>query len=99
MPHLKWTDNSIRGVQKVYRFLAQYDLEAAKAAVRTIKGKADILKKQPRAGRPTDDLDLDHRELVIPFGASGYVLIYEVYEDYILILAVKHQKEAGYELN
>ncbi|MDL2226631.1 type II toxin-antitoxin system RelE/ParE family toxin [Deltaproteobacteria bacterium OttesenSCG-928-M10] len=96
MPHLKWTENSLRGVQKVYRFLAQYDLEAAKAAVKTIQNKAAILKRHPEAGRPADDLDPEHRELVIPFGASGYVLIYEVHQDYILVLAVKHQKEAGY---
>ena len=96
MPHLKWTENSLRGVQKVYRFLAQYDPEAAQAAVKTIQNKAAILKRQPGAGRPADDLDPEHRELVIPFGASGYVLVYEVQQDYILVLAVKHQKEAGY---
>jgi len=96
MPHLKWTENSLRGVQKVYRFLARYDLEAAQAAVKAIQSKASRLVKQPGIGRPADDLDPEHRELVIPFGASGYVLIYEVHQDYILILAVKHQKEAGY---
>jgi len=38
----------------------------------------------------------DHRELLIPFGGSGYALFYEVIGGNVLILAVKHQKEAGY---
>ena len=96
MPHLKWTPNALRGVQKAYRFLAEHDKEAARAAAKTIKDQSLVLEKFPNAGRPADDLEPEHRELVIPFGASGYVLVYEVVEEYILILAVKHQKEAGY---
>lgn len=96
MPRLKWTDNALRGVQKAYRFLAEYDTGAAKAAAKAIKKQAAILKKHPEAGRPADDLDPEHRELVIPFGASGYMLIYEELPEYVLILAVKHQREAGY---
>jgi hypothetical protein len=41
-------------------------------------------------------LDPEHRELLIPFGVTGYVLVYEVYAERILVLAVRHQKEAGY---
>ena len=50
---------------------------------------------QMPAGRPMT-LDPEHRELLIPFGASGYVLVYGVYDDTILVLSVRHQKEAGY---
>lgn len=96
MPHLKWTGNALRGVQNAYRFLAEYDTEVAKAAVRAIRAQSLILAQFPEAGRPADDLEPEHRELIIPFGASGYVLIYEVIADHVLILAVKHQKEAGY---
>lgn len=96
MPRLKWSENAQRGVQKAYRFLAEYDTDAAKAAAKAIKKQAAILKKHPEAGRPTDDLDPEHRELIISFGASGYVLVYEVIDEYVLILAVKHQKDAGY---
>ena len=34
--------------------------------------------------------------LVALLGISGYVLIYEVQQEYVLILAVKHQREAQY---
>ncbi len=48
------------------------------------------------AGRPADDLEPDHRELLIPFGGSGYAVFYEVQGEEVLILALKHQREAGY---
>lgn len=96
MPRLTWSDNALRGIQKVYRFLADKDMDAAKAAAKAIKKEAGILAKFPEAGRPADDLDPEHRELLIPFGGSGYVLVYEVYPEYVLVLAVKHQKEVGY---
>ena len=48
-------------------------------------------------GRPFDDLPL-LRELVIPFGDSGYVALYryEQKDDSVFVLAFRHQKEAGY---
>ncbi len=46
--------------------------------------------------RPADDLEPDHRELLIPFGGSGYAVFYEVQGEEVLILALKHQREAGY---
>jgi hypothetical protein len=38
------------------------------------------------------------RELVIPFGGSGYVALYrhEPADDAVYVLAFRHQKEAGF---
>jgi hypothetical protein len=38
------------------------------------------------------------RELLIPFGDSGYVALYryDSEEDAVYVLAFRHQKEAGY---
>lgn len=98
MPHVKlvWSPYALLGVQRAYRFLAEKDIGAAKAAAGTIRNQAALLEKFPSAGRPVDDLDPEHRELLIPFGVTGYVLVYEVYAEMILVLAVRHQKEAGY---
>lgn len=98
MPHLKlvWLPSALQGVQRAYRFLAEKDRDVAQAAVVTIRKHAAILRKFPNAGRPTEDLDPEHRELLIPFGVAGYVLIYEVHAEIILVLALRHQKEAGY---
>lgn len=98
MPRLeiKWTENALFGVQCAYRFLAEKDKSAERLAVGAIRKHVEVLHRYPNAGRPAQDLEPEHRELLIPFGASGYVLVYEVYADTVLILAVRHQKEAGY---
>lgn len=98
MPRLKlvWSPDALLGVQRAYRFLAEKNREAAQAAAGAIRKHAAILRTFPNAGRPAEDLDPEHRELLIPFGASGYVLVYEVHAEVILVLAVRHQKEAGY---
>lgn len=36
------------------------------------------------------------REWLIPFGDSGYVVLYRRDGDPAVVLAVKHQREAGY---
>ncbi len=47
-------------------------------------------------GRLIDDLPEDYREWPIGFGDSGYVARYRIDDDAVTILAVRHQKEAGY---
>lgn len=91
-----WSPNALLGVQRAYRFLAAKDADAARAAVGAIRKQAAILTRYPAAGRPADDLEPEHRELLIPFGVSGYVLVYEVHAETIVVLAVRHQREAGY---
>jgi len=84
------------GLVRVHAFLAEIDLGAAQQALDAIEAGADMLEQFPNAGRSADGLELDHRELLIPFGGSGYALFYEVVGNTVFILAVKHQKEAGY---
>ena len=91
-----WTENASKAVEKVYLFLAEKNDDAARAAVAAIREKALLLEKFPNAGRPADDFEPEYRELVIPFGGAGYVLVYEVIGDMVYILALKHQSEAGY---
>ncbi|MFO8127275.1 type II toxin-antitoxin system RelE/ParE family toxin, partial [Yoonia sp.] len=50
----------------------------------------------PRLGRMVDDLPEEYREWLIDFGDSGYVVRYRVDEAAVTILAIRHQKEAGY---
>lgn len=36
------------------------------------------------------------RELIIPFGGSGYILVFEIIGDDIVVGAVRHQREEDY---
>lgn len=97
MPYIiRWTANALAGLVRVHAFLAEADAIAAQKALDAIEAATDVLEQFPHVGRPTDDLEPDHRELLIPFGASGYALFYEVLGEDVLILALKHQREAGY---
>jgi hypothetical protein len=51
----------------------------------------------PEIGRPSPNRP-ELRELLIPFGGSGYVALYrfEISDDAVYILAFRHQKEAGW---
>ena len=47
-------------------------------------------------GRSAENLPERFRELVIPFGDGGYLARYELVGEAVVIVAVRHQSEAGY---
>ena len=97
MPHLIWTPNALVDVQRLYRWLLPKDADAAKRAAATIRAGVKILAQTPRIGRPVEDMDPEYREKLIDFGNSGYVALYRLDGETVAILAVRHQKEAGYQ--
>lgn len=97
MPYIvSWTENAGQGLERAYLFLVEKSEDAAVAAIKAIREKALLLEQFPNAGRPAENFEPEYRELLIPFGGAGYVLVYEVIGDNVYILALKHQKEAGY---
>lgn len=96
MSRLIWTPEASADIERAYLFLAEKNEEAAIKALETIGAGSLLLENFPEAGRPAEDLEPEHRELLIPFGASGYLLLYRIENTLVYILAVRHQKEAGY---
>ncbi len=96
MPRLIWTPPALTDVQRLYRFLATKDEAAARRAIKAIRAGVKILAHQPEAGRPTENMDPTFREWPIDFGGSGYIALYRFDGEIAAILAVRHQKEAGY---
>jgi len=84
-------------MQRVYRFLRSKDADAARRAVKAIRESVEILSHQPRVGRPVEDMDISFREWPIEFGGSGYIVLYNFDGEAAAILALRHQKEAGYD--
>lgn len=93
MPRLIWTPPALTDVQRLYRFLAPRDADAAQGAVKAIRTGVRILTHQPHIGRPVEDMEPEFREWLIDFGTSGYVVLYRFDGENIAILAVRHQKE------
>ena len=96
MSRLIWSPSALLDVQRLYRFLAPKNSEAAKRAVQAIRQGVKILEQQPGLGRPVEDMDDEFRDWIIDFSDSGYVARYRVDQQSITILAVRHQKEIGF---
>lgn len=96
MLRLIWSPAALLDVQRLYRFLAPKNLDAAKRAVKAIRQGVNVLAQQPGMGRPVEDMDDEFRDWIIDFGDSGYVARYRFNEHLVTVLAVRHQKEVGF---
>ncbi len=63
--------------------------------VELISEAVQILENHPWVGRSVEQ---GMRELIISRGQTGYVALYsyEAEHDAVLVLAIRHQREAGY---
>jgi plasmid stabilization system protein ParE len=76
--------------------LAHGDFDLPRRAVAAIRREFRILETNPFTCRiaETDRLE---RELVIPFGASGYVVLFRILsEREVVVAAIRHQREDDY---
>ncbi|MHB1290585.1 MAG: type II toxin-antitoxin system RelE/ParE family toxin [Sulfuricella sp.] len=98
MPHVRLSVRAQSDLSQLHAFLFEKDASAAKRAVLAIREALMPLKHSPMIGRPVEDHD-DLRELVIDFGASGYLAMYRFERtlDAVTILAIKHQREDDYK--
>ena len=95
MSRLIWSPAALLDVQRLYRFLALKNIDAAKRAVTAMRQGVRVLGQQPGIGRPIDEMPDEFREWIIDFGESGYVVRYRLDSNGVTILAVRHQKEVG----
>ena len=81
-------------LERVREFLDIDNPEAAKRALRVIFAALDRLEDFPDLGRPTEDADI--RQIVIRFGAAGYIVRYTVLPENggVLVLRLWHGREA-----
>ena len=96
MPRLIWSPQALLDVQRLYRFLAARNIDAARRAIKALRHGVKVLEHQAAIGRPIEDMPEEFREWLIDFGDSGYVARYRVESNVVVILAVRHQKEVGY---
>ena len=96
MPRLIWSPQALLDVQRLYRFLAANNPDAARRAIKALRHGVKVLEHQAAIGRPIEDMPEEFREWLIDFGDSGYVARYRVESNVAVILAVRHQKEVGY---
>lgn len=97
MPRLIYTKEAREDFIRAYQFLLTKNAVAAGKAKQAILDTINRLPAMPMAHRPVS-LHPHQRDLMIPFGSSGYIVRYR-YEHGgdIIILRMWHQREAGFE--
>jgi plasmid stabilization system protein ParE len=92
---LSYSSQAQFDLERLADFLLESDPVAALDTVDLIEEAVTVLKRHPQIGRPVES---DLRELIISRGRTGYVALYSVEDahDAMLILAIRHQREAGY---
>jgi len=90
---IRFSPDAALDIERVREFLDINNPEAAKRALRTIFAALDRVAEFADLGRPTEDADI--RQVVIPFGAAGYIVRYTVLEGGdVLVLRLWHGREA-----
>jgi plasmid stabilization system protein ParE len=92
---VSYSGRALADLDRLLDFLAAVDPAAALAAAAVIVDAVKILERHPHIGRPVRGR---LRELVISQGRTGYVALYRVTprRERIEVLAIRHQREAGY---
>jgi len=96
MPRLKWSPEALQNVSRLHQFLVPKSFDAARRAVKTIRQGVKALSEHPEIGRLVEELPAEFREWVIEFGQGAYVALYYYDGRQIVILAVRHGREAGF---
>lgn len=96
---VRFTPEAEADLLRLYEFLLSQDLAAAEAALATITKAIRLLEDFPFACRKAAGADAypTLRELLIAFGSSGYVALFDIdTAATVTILAVRHQREDDY---
>jgi plasmid stabilization system protein ParE len=93
MPQVIITQAAHADIQRLRDFLRSKDAHAAREAGKAIMQAIQSLRQFPERGRNAGWLGENYRELVIKFGGTGYIAIYRIDAQKVIILAVRHQKE------
>lgn len=97
MPQLIWTRAALSEVARLRAFLVPKSPEAARRAAAAIRQGVMLLRDHPEAGRLVENMPHTFREWPIGFGSGGYVVLYCLDRAEVVIVTVRHGREAGYE--
>ena len=95
MAQVVYSAAALEDFERIIEFLLDASPSAVGEAVAQIRDAITMLERHPAVGRRVDKL---RRELVITYGASGYLALYryDPKPGVVRILRLRHQREAGY---
>jgi len=82
-------------LERLFDFIATVDPDRAREQIASVRRAFELLAEHPLLGRVAED---GRRELVLSRGRYGYIAKYRWWpaDEVGLLLAVRHQREAGY---
>lgn len=94
---VRYTKAAKEDIVRLYGFLVEQNIAAARKALDAIEKGIDFLQDFPFTCRKVIPDDPLLREMIISFGARGYVVLFEIEtNEMVTILAVRHQREEDY---
>lgn len=94
---VRFTQDAKNDLVRLYSFLLEKDINAAGKALEAIERGMDALQYFPFSCRKATPATPLMRELLISFGNSGYVVLFEIEDNQtVSVLAVRHQYEDDY---
>jgi len=97
---VRFTEEAQADLERLYDFILERDagdLAVAERALEAIRNGITLLELTPFSCRKATEGNCFLRELIIAFGAAGYVALFEIENDAtVTVLAVRHQREDDY---
>lgn len=93
MSHIIWSDMALADLQRHFHFLAQHDKTLAARAVKAIRDAVRHLNANPHIGHRVLGPGAPRFMWPVKFGKSGYMIQYQLEENDLIVLKVKHQRE------
>lgn len=96
---VRFTEEAQADLLRLFEFLLEHDLQVALRARQTLEDSFKLLEQFPftcrKAAQGAHGPRL--RELIISFGASGYVALFEIDNaTTVTVLALRHQREEDF---
>jgi plasmid stabilization system protein ParE len=100
MSQIIYSEQASQDIIRFAEFIQEIEPNLKKRIISTIFDGIEILERFPQIAKPSQNEKYKHmRELFIPFGGSGYVVLYEYLQEknVVLINSIRHAREAGYK--
>ena len=97
---VRFTEEALADLERLYEFALTRDdgdWTTAERALEAIRNGLNLLANSPFSCRKATPDNTFLRELIIVFGASGYVALFEIDDSKtVTVLALRHQREDDY---
>lgn len=94
---VKLTEGARRDLRRLYAYMFDRDVDAATRALEAIAAAMAILERFPFSCRKAAGDNPLLRELLVPLGSSGHVVLFRVDgSNAVTVAAIRHQREDDY---